>query len=516
MESDEIEGRAESQQRDETRHAGRGFLWVAAGKIIFIVTSFGVALALPRLFSQEMFGRFSVVFGLASIGNNILVASTLQTVSKLVADDDAQSLGTLRRGLSVQAVIGAILGAALFLGAPLLADFYNDPERAPLFRVAGFVLFAYAIYATCVGYLNGRRRFADQARLDMTFAALRTTGLIGGAALGIGAIGAMLGFGIAAGTIMVVGLVVVGLGRPGSTLPIRRWLTLLAPIALYQLSLNGLMQVDLQMLDVTVSDIAVREGRSLDVARELSGSLSAAYSAAQKFAFVPYQLILSVTFIVFPMVSRATTLGDEATTQRYIRGAMRFSLLVLLWIATPIAGAASGVMRIAYPESYLIGSDALGVLVLGQVAFALFVIGATILTGAGRALHAAGIGVGALVVVLIGTRLAVTSAGIDGDAALVATALGTSLGTVLALVAVGVTVHAAFGAFIPTMSALRCLGAGATGFAVARFVPHETAFTAILALGLGFVAYGVALVAFSEVGKTELEALRTILRRSEK
>ena len=47
--------------------------------------------------------------------------------------------------------------------------------------------------------------------------------------------------------------------------------------------------------------------------------------------------------------------------RRYIRGAMRFSLLVLLAIAAPISGAAEGVMHIVYPGAYLAGSAALSV-----------------------------------------------------------------------------------------------------------------------------------------------------------
>lgn len=35
------------------------------------------------------------------------------------------------------------------------------------------------------------------------------------------------------------------------------------------------------------------------------------YKAAQTFAFLPYQLLLSVTFVVFPIVNRATLEGTK-------------------------------------------------------------------------------------------------------------------------------------------------------------------------------------------------------------
>lgn len=508
-------GNEAESEREEARHAGRGLVWVASGKIVFIVTAYAVALSLPRLFgSEQVFGLFSVAFGAASILNNVLVASTVQTVSKLVSEDETRAGQTLRQGLLLQLFVGTALGGGLALAAPLIAEqALLDAALTPLIRIAGGVVFAYALYATLVGSLNGRRRFSHQARLDMTFSVLRTAGLLGGAALGIGALGAMGGFGLAAGGILLVGLVVVGLGKSGGEIPLKRWLVFMAPIWLYQAALNGMLQIDLQVLKRTATELALAQGMTSDPATDLADVLAGYYRAAQTFAFVPYQLILSVTFIVFPFVSRATSLGDQEATKRYIHGATRFSLLVLLAIATPIGGAASGVMRIAYPEAYLAGADALGVLVFGMVAFALFVIGATILTGGGRPGLAAILAVISLVVVLVATRLAIPLAGIDGHDALIATAAGTSLGTGVALLLVGLAVWRAFGAFIPPLTALRGLLAGGVGFAVARFVPHETGLTALGALAAGFFAYLAALVVVRELGRAELDQLKAIVQK---
>ncbi|MCZ7685756.1 MAG: hypothetical protein M5U28_46045 [Sandaracinaceae bacterium] len=79
--------------------------------------------ALPRVFgSEQVYGLFSVAFSAASMLNNVLIASTLQTVSKMVSEDEARAPSTLRRGLAIQAVLGATLAAALSLGAPFWAE----------------------------------------------------------------------------------------------------------------------------------------------------------------------------------------------------------------------------------------------------------------------------------------------------------------------------------------------------------------------------------------------------------
>ena len=116
---------------------------------------------------------------------------------------------------------------------------------------------------------------------------------------------------------------------------------------------------------------------------------------------------------------------------------MRFSLIVLLAIAAPVSGAAAGVMRIAYPDAYLAGADALAVLSLGMVCFALFVIGATILSGAGRPGLSAAIAAIAVALVVAGNLGLLHLTGV-GPHTLRAAATGTSLGMAFALVAVGV------------------------------------------------------------------------------
>jgi len=502
-------------KEDETRKAGRGLLWVTGGKIFFIVTAYSVALALPRVFgSEEVFGQFSVAFGAAAILNAVLISSTLQTVSKLVSEDEAKAPQTLRSVLLLQVGIGSSLAGLLVFSAPWLAEhLFLDEAFTPLIRVAAVVVFAYAVYAALVGYLNGHRRFARQAQLDMTFSVLRTTGLIGGAALGIGAIGALGGFATAASTILLIALGIVGVGKSGGTAIWKRIIGFYAPIVVYQAALNGSMQLDLQVLHFVATGMATDAGAEDPVG--LANGLSGIYRAAQTFAFVPYQLILSVTFVIFPYVSKATTIGDDGATQRYISNALRFSLLVLLSIATPIGGAAEGVIGIVYPDAYLAGAGALEILVFGQVAFALFVICATIIASSGRPRIAAGAAIGGLTVVLVATHQLIGVFGIDGSDALVGTAIGTTIGTSVALTIIGTIVYRTFGTFIPPWSLLRGVLAGGAGFGVARVLPHDGALVSLGALIAGFAAYGAVLVITGELGKTELAALKRVIRRGQ-
>jgi stage V sporulation protein B len=503
------------------RRAGRGILSMSGSKLYFVVAGYAVQLLMPRLLgSPEAFGFFSTAMSLVSILNNVLISATIQVVSKRISEDSTRGPQTLRQALVVQLVIGLGFASLLFVGAePLASRVMLDPLLTPLFRWSALVVISYALYAALIGALNGSQNFLGQAKFDVTYTTLRSGGMLGAAALGLGAIGAFGGFALAAVLVLVAALVVVGIGKPvaaetdgSQERPWKKWAAIMAPLWLYQLCLNIVLQIDTSLMKRTVAELTIATGVSPAAAAELASRYVGFYRAAQTFAFVPYQLILSVAFVIFPMVSEATALGREDHARSYIQGALRFSLLVLLAIAAPIAGASESVLRLVYPSSYLAGGSALAMLSLGMVCFALFVIGATIMSGAGKPGVSALIASAAVVVVLTSNVLLVRMAGV-GDRTLLAAATGTTLGTVFALVAIGIAVYARFKTFIPPLTAARSLLAAAAGFAIARTLVGNSKLSALLALAAGGVAYLLVLIATRELGRPELQAVDRVVRR---
>jgi stage V sporulation protein B len=501
------------QRADQTRTAGRGVLSITAAKVYFIITGYAVQLILPRLLkTPEEFGLYATTMGAVSILNNVMIVATIQTVSKRVSEQSTLALSTYRQALIIQMLVGGLLGGALFFGAPAIAErFLLDPKLEVLFQIASVVVFCYALYAAAIGSLNGRQLFQRQAALDITYATLRTAGIVGAVALGFGVAGALGAISGAAFAILIIALSLTGTGTSGTSIAWKGWLALMVPLWMYHLCLNLALQVDLVVLKRTVTTIGLQAGLMPAVAAETASRYAAYYKAAQTFAFVPYQLIQSVTFVVFPMVSSSVALGDIDQTRRYIRAAMRFSLLVLLAIAAPVSGAAAGVMRIAYPEAYLAGSGALCVLALGMVCFAMFVIAATILSGAGKPGISAAIAFVAVLLVVIANLVLVRIAGLGGWT-LVAAATGTSLGMSFAFIAIATVMYRRFRALIAPLSAARILLSALAGYIVAYLVPHSTFILACIALAVGGLAYVGTLLVTKELGGEELAAIGKIFR----
>ncbi len=489
---------------------------IAGAKGYFIVTSYAVQLLLPRIFGEaKEFGLYSATMSGVAILTNVLIVATIQSVSKFVSEDERRAEVTLRQGLRIQALVGGTLSLALFAFAPAIARLLLDGQLTRLVRIASVVVFAYALYAAVVGSLNGRHWFAKQARLDVTFSTLRTVGILSGAALGFGAMGAIAGFAAAATTIVTISLIWIGFGKAGmpeDKIRRGRWIGFMAPIWAYQICLNGILMIDLQVLKRTATEIALASAATSQAAVDLANQYVGYYRAAQTFAFVPYQLIISITFIVFPMISKATSIGNREAARSTIQHAMRFSLLLLLLVAAPTSGAAEGVMRLAYPPEYLTGAPALSILIFGVAAFALFAVAATAISGAGKPSVAAMIAGASLLVVIVANRVLLMRAGL-GDQTLQAAATGTVIGMVVALLLSAWVIHRSFGVFIPFSTWARAGFASLAGYTAAAYLPHDSALMALVALAGGFLSALAVLVVTRELTQDDWHAVRRVVRR---
>ncbi len=518
----------------------RGVVLMTAAKAFFVIGGLAVQLGLPRLLrSPEEYGLYAAATALLAIFTNTLTQACVQTTSKHASEAGESAPESLRRSLVLAVTMGGSLSLALAALADVIAvSVLHDPLVGPLLRALSVLPIAYAIYSTAIGHLNGQQRFARQARLDASFTLVRTTGLLVGGALAIGALGAALGFATAALVMACVGLAFVGIGRGGSTISTgvpgspgrhnsvasasrttpaeistRAWLAFFFAIALHQLLLNGLLQLDVEILKSRVASIALGYGASAVDAASRASLEAGLYRAAQSVAFVPYQLILAVTLVLFPTVARARSLGDAEGARNAVRGALRFATIALVLLAAPVAGGGDAAIRVLLDARYAPGGDALAILALGQIAFTLFVVGSTAISGDGSPFVVAMSAAIGLVITVGVAIVGIDAAGYQGPVR-VAAATGAAAGCVVALAIVLVLVARRFGAAaLPWPSYARASLAGAAGFATAHFVPHAGRFDSLGALVLGALASLAVLAISGELGADDLALLRRLLRR---
>jgi stage V sporulation protein B len=392
----------EADAQETARTTGRGFLVITAAKLWFMVTGALIQLGLPIVFgSAELFGVFKIVTEAIGLLNMVVITGSLQAVAKLVSERPDRAREIVNQALKLQLMLGVPLTLVYALASPWIAGaFFNDPTLAPLMQVSSLIILFYAYYAIFVGYLNGIKSFVRQASLDIGFQTMKTIGMLGLVAAGFGVAGAVWGFAGAAGMICLISGVwtmrILRAGQPekapekeegGEEIDrdqLKRLGTFLLLVMAYTFALNGLLRADLFVLKSIASRAPEAWSALAPVFGTVSDKFAGFYGAALNLSRLPYQGVIAVTFVIFPLISEATFQQDRDRTRVYIEDTFRYCLILIAGVALPLIFNADSLIGALYSTDYQAAADALAIMSTSIIFFALFYVAATIITGAGR------------------------------------------------------------------------------------------------------------------------------------
>ncbi len=400
--SDEIEDKqGQEMDTDTVKKAGRGFLIITAAKVWFLLTSAVIQLGLPIFFdSAEKFGVFKIVTESVGWINMVMITGTLHAVSKLVSEQPERARAVVNMAVKMQLMLGVPVAALYLLASPWVAsNVFNDTSLSTLMQLSALIIFFYAFYAIFVGYFNGLKQFTRQATLDFTFSTVKLIAIVGLVLLGFGVFGAVAGFVAAAGFICLLAAVWVisrMRKRTDQTEPadkeeakkaFRRLLSYLVLIMLYTLALNGLMRIDLLVLKAVASDLPAHLQNAQGMEElfvMMSNKFAGFYGAVLNIARIPYQGVIAVTFVIFPLISESTFQEDQEQTRQYIRETLRYCLLLIGVVALLLAINADSIVGGLYAAEYLHASVPLAILSVAIIFFALFYVTTTMIIGSGH------------------------------------------------------------------------------------------------------------------------------------
>lgn len=499
-----------------TKTAGRGGLAIAVAKVSFIAFGFAQQVVLPAVLGKEGYGNIGRVLAIVGIVNNIIVGMSLQGVSRTVASLTAEDAPkALRRVLGYHLVVALVLAGGFAGTADVLARFMEAPYLATSMRVVAAVVFFYGLYAPLVGYLNGRRRFVEQAGLDILYGAMRFATTVIGVLVAwrvakIDAIlGGAIGFTCAAGAIVPIAVWRTKVGAPGGTSPsVGRYAAFVAPVALGLIALNVLLQADFLLFSRFIGQKARLLGEDSARADAFAGT----YRAFQLFSFLPYQLLMSVTFVLFPMLAKAFVDRDREAIARYTRTGMRIALLLVGLLAGIVAGLPYGLLRFAFsdPEIAELGSKAQPFHAAAMALFALLGVTTTVLTSLKKEVVAAGLNALGVGLVAAASFLVTPSADFGGPM-MVASAIATLVGLGATLAVALVALKRFAGGVVAIATPVRVALAVAAMVVIGHAMPFLGRFGAPIEAVALVIVYGGVLVLSRELGGKDLATLRAVV-----
>jgi O-antigen/teichoic acid export membrane protein len=508
--------------KDIVKTAGRGVIYITFAKVWFMLTGWALVFVLPRLFKwsvggdeeqgQALYGAYGIVFTGVSFINNGIIAGTIQAVSKFTSEDESQAGAVKRTALLVQGGIGLVL-AALYVGlAGILAEhWFQSPALTSLMRLSAGVIVAYSCYAVFIGSFNGLKRFNRQALFDIVYATFKIALMLALVAAGFEVLGTVLGFLIAAAVIAVAAGVASG-GFGGGAFPAKRYVSFAATILVYSFVLNLVMMLDLYLLSGLVPRLALEAGHDPSKLATLTEVRAGQYKAMQQLAFIPYQAVLAIAFVIFPLISKVTFDGDQERSKVYVRTTLRFTMILIIGLVAVFAALPQQALDLVFPREYQAAAPALSVLPIGIAAFGLMVVSNTIMSGAGHPGRALGVVLGALVAVVVSVFTLVSKSG-PGPESLTATAGGTSIGMVVGLVISGIVVYRRFGTFWPWLSLLRVGVAAGVAVTAGRFMPMLGKLVTLGECVAVLIIYLVVLALLREFKSEDVARLKQVIRR---
>ncbi len=508
---------------DVAGRAGRGGVAVLAAKVFFIVSGLGQQAGLQYALGKRDYGKLGLVFAAANIVNNVLVSGSTLGVSRAVASSRDDGPGALRSALKIHAPIAAIAAALFALVAPLYARFEKRPDIVgPMLVLSGVVLI-YGLYAPLVGSLNGRGLFGKQAALDVLTMTLRTVGMVTCALVfqrvsGAGVLGTALGFLAAALVVLAVATRVTGTGREplGAKLDGRAYLRALGPLVLAQLFVNLVMQADIVLVGRFLVEAAQATGLRDRAASDAADAWVGVYRCCQLFAFLPYQLLLSLTLVLFPTLAAARAEGDSASVRRYVARGARLGAIATGALVALVAATPESTLHFLYSADIASeGAPVLRLLAIAQGIFGLLAIASTILASLGQERKAAAVTFLALAVSAGACTLVVPHAAF-GQPQLLAAATAVGGALLFALLVAAALVRRAAGAFVPWTTAARVAVALACTVAAGSQLPASGRMLSIVVSAVMFALYFAVLVATRELRREDLAAIAGALRRRAK
>lgn len=161
------------QQESLKNKTIKGVGWSAVDAVLGQGVTFIVGLVLARLLSPDEYGLIGICLIFTTVLNGIVDSGFSNALirKKEVTEEDYNTMFMTNMAISI------VLYFLLFIGAPLVSDFFHRDELTALVRVTGLILFLNALSITQITILTKKIDFKTKTKASLVSAII--SGIIG-------------------------------------------------------------------------------------------------------------------------------------------------------------------------------------------------------------------------------------------------------------------------------------------------------------------------------------------------
>ncbi|MHA6249952.1 lipopolysaccharide biosynthesis protein [Pontibacter sp. CAU 1760] len=300
-----------------------GLKWGSAATVANAVMQIGYTSAMARLLAPEAFGLIAISSVILRFGAYFANLG----LNKAIVQKEELSQENIRAAFTSSALLGAFFTVLTWFLAPLAADFFENPDVAPIVRVMAISFLINGLSATSVSLLERNMLFKNVSILETASYVISY--------LGVGVVLAYLDFGV--WSLVYASLAQATLMALGSYLFIRHNVLFLFQWEPYR----PLFNYGSKMSFISFMEFLHQEMGTILIGRVLGSYSLGIYNRAYMLVNLPmYMLTRTLTKVIFPSFSKI---------QNDVQKLGRVYLSSITLLAAIVIPACMGIM-VAAPE----------------------------------------------------------------------------------------------------------------------------------------------------------------------
>lgn len=472
-----------SKATEMARVSARGGFNLMWGLVISTVISSVGTIVIARLLGAGNYGLYTIAFtapNLISVFRDWGVNSAMVKYSAQYNNqvDATKIRGVFLSGLVFEVIVGSALSLLCFLISPFLAELFHRPTIVPLIQVISLIILTGGLINSATAAFTGMETMHLNSIMLIVQSVVKTALIVGLVALGLGSMGATIGFATASLIAGLTGLLLVfTLYRSLPKSAKRQWDIYLTIKTLFSyglpLSIAAVLTTFLSYYYALLLPIYVT-----------NNSLIGNYNLAVLFSVLITFFATPVTTMMFPAFSKLDPEKDHETLKNVFQYSVKYAALIVVPVTALVISLAQPGIGTIFAKTY---AEAPLFLALSSLIYVLSAFGSlstpNLLNGQGYTTY--------------NMKLSILTAAIGFPVGFVLISRFGVIGLILTSLVVTIPstfigldfVKKRFGVSLDWMSSAKILFSSAVGGIITYFLVSELAYSNPVKLVIGIIAF---------------------------
>ncbi len=338
-----------TQMAKVSAKGGFHLLW---GLVISTVISAIGTIVIARLLGPANMGLYAIALAAPNLISTfrdwgVTTAMIKYSAEYNSANDVAKIKSVFVSGLAFEIIVGLVLTVLSFALSGFLANFYGRPQIVQLIQIASLFILTGALVNTATAAFTGMEKMHLNSVMLIVQSIIKTIVIIGLVALGLGTLGAVIGFSVGILFAGVVGVLLMYIMYRSLPKPTAGGLELIKTIKTMlkyglPLSIGAILSGFLTQFYSTIMAIFV-----------LDNALIGNYSVALNFVVLITFFATPVTTMLFPAFSKLDAQKDKETLQNVYQYSVKYASLIVVPVTVLVMALAQPAIDTIFADKYV-------------------------------------------------------------------------------------------------------------------------------------------------------------------